>query len=165
MSLDLDWNASRWVSKDPAPAPELPRPTEPGSGEPLIYTKEFCWNVTDWVGSLLELVATADSLTTWILEPSRFCLTFSVTLTLRRRRVEKPETAGGISHTSIHQKINTHLRSTLSLWGRRGSWRSPGPCPPCHRRSERSPSRAATSSQHPAMTEYEVMFRRQFLGC
>ena len=57
----------------------------------MIYTKEFCWNVTDWVGSLLELVATADSLTTWILEPSRFCLTFSVTLTLRRRRVEKPE--------------------------------------------------------------------------
>ena len=115
MSLDLDWNASRWVSKDPAPAPELPRPTEPGSGEPLIYTKEFCWNVTDWVGSLLELVATADSLTTWILEPSRFCLTFSVTLTLRRRRVEKPETAGEISYTFVSIQHKTHTPEEHSV--------------------------------------------------
>ena len=87
---DLDWNVS-WESA-PAPAQPLPSPTEPGSGDPLIYTKEFCWNVTDWLGSLPPSeVATADSRTTWILEPSLFWRTFSVTLTLRRRSVEKPE--------------------------------------------------------------------------
>jgi hypothetical protein len=40
---------------------------------------------------LAEDVETADSRTTWIFDPSLFCRTFSVTLTLRRRRVEKPE--------------------------------------------------------------------------
>ena len=79
----LLWNVS-FVGTQPLPSP-------PGSGEPLIYTKEFCWNVTDWFGSLAEEVDTADSRTTCILEPSLFCLTFSVTLTLRRLRVEKPE--------------------------------------------------------------------------
>lgn len=82
-----DWNVASW----PAPEDVRGSSTVPGSGEPLIYTNEFCWNVTDWVGSLLDEVATADSRTTWILDPSLFCLTFSVTLTLRLRSVEKPE--------------------------------------------------------------------------
>ena len=82
-AADLVWNVSEEVAQ-PGGGP-------PGSGEPLIYTKEFCWNVTDWFGSLEEEVATADSRTTWILEPSLFCLTFSVTFTLRRLSVEKPE--------------------------------------------------------------------------
>ena len=82
-AADLVWNVSVEVAQ-PGGGP-------PGSGEPLIYTKEFCWNVTDWFGSLEEEVATADSRTTWILEPSLFCLTFSVTFTLRRLSVEKPE--------------------------------------------------------------------------
>ena len=47
--------------------------------------------MTDWFGWLAEEVDTADSRTTWIFEPSLFCRTFSVTLTLRLRRVEKPE--------------------------------------------------------------------------
>ena len=42
-------------------------------------------------GSLRLEVATADSRTTWILEPSLFCLTFSVTLRLLLLSVEKPE--------------------------------------------------------------------------
>ena len=83
-AADLVWNVSCVEVAQPDGSP-------PGSGEPLIYTKEFCWNVTDWLGSLEEEVATADSRTTWILEPSLFCLTFSVTFTLRRLSVEKPE--------------------------------------------------------------------------
>ena len=83
-AADRVWNVSCVEVAQPEGSP-------PGSGEPLIYTKEFCWNVTDWLGSLEEEVATADSRTTWILEPSLFCLTFSVTFTLRRLSVEKPE--------------------------------------------------------------------------
>jgi hypothetical protein len=54
--------------------------------------------VTDWLGSLaaaavadVEVVDTADSRTTWMRVPSRFCRTFSVTFMLRRRSVEKPD--------------------------------------------------------------------------
>ena len=47
--------------------------------------------MTDWFGWLADDVDTADSRTTWIFEPSLFWRTFSVTLTLRRRRVENPE--------------------------------------------------------------------------
>ena len=47
--------------------------------------------MTDWFGWLADDVDTADSRTTWIFEPSLFWRTFSVTLTLRLRRVENPE--------------------------------------------------------------------------
>ena len=40
---------------------------------------------------MAEEVVQEDSRTTWVLEPSRFFRTFSVTVTLRLRRVEKPE--------------------------------------------------------------------------
>ena len=94
----------------------------------MIYTKEFCWNVTDWLGSLLEEVATADSRTTWILEPSLFCLTFSVTFTLRRRSVENPEehsvsvgelgqewvARGSASSREVRPGVSPHIRDSES---------------------------------------------------
>ena len=55
MSAGLAWNVSdeRGGLPDDEPSPD-----------PLMYTKEFCWNVTFWAGSLAEEVETADSLTT-----------------------------------------------------------------------------------------------------
>ena len=59
-------------------------------------------------GSLAEEVAHDDSRTTWVLDPSRFCRTFSVTVTLRRRRVEKPlehsVSVGELGHDAVSRR-------------------------------------------------------------